>query len=490
MRGESTLREDDRGQSGVLGVALITALVVAGTVGIVALGTGVLADGRSDAQIESAEQAMTKLDATAALVALGRADTQRASISLQGVGENIDVDPEAGWMEVAIVKRSSGEQLNTVMNRTLGSIVYNNGDTEIAYQGGGVWKKVDGGSIMVSPPEFHYRGNTLTLPLITIESDDGSVASGNLVLKSTDTRNQTYPNPVLNGNFTNPLEPEKQVNVTVRSEYYGAWGRFFEQRTDGDVTYDHQNETVVVELVVPRSTIFDNPLIANPSGEQNLNGCGNIDCQRLRGKGDFELADDEIESEIGDCKDGDCINQSDSGEPTLSGGETYFFDSGLTNIDNFTVETHSGDVSLVVDGPVTLSNLKIEGEGTVRIYSRGKITIDKGYINADAANSPNQLIIYGHSEAVADEKKPDVLVQQNSNSAFKGLIYAPGSYVKVEGTTEFQGSIISYSMDVSGASSQTYAFSGSYELDLKNPGIAYINYLYVSSVRLQVNGTA
>ncbi|MFC7136784.1 hypothetical protein ACFQRB_10355 [Halobaculum litoreum] len=35
--------------------------------------------------------------------------------------------------------------------------------------------------------------------------------------------------------------------ITVGSTYYEAWGRFFEQRTSGDVVVDHGNETATVE---------------------------------------------------------------------------------------------------------------------------------------------------------------------------------------------------------------------------------------------------
>ncbi|MEA5386912.1 hypothetical protein VB773_13025 [Haloarculaceae archaeon H-GB2-1] len=39
--------------------------------------------------------------------------------------------------------------------------------------------------------------------------------------------------------------------MTVQSEYYEAWGTYFEQRTEGSVQYDHANERVTLTLVVP-----------------------------------------------------------------------------------------------------------------------------------------------------------------------------------------------------------------------------------------------
>ncbi len=89
---------------------------------------------------------------------------------------------------------------------------------------------------MVSPPEFHYRDATLTLPLVTVSG------SGTIRDRASITHNRTtshFPNTTRNANFTNPLEDGK-VNVTLQSEYYRAWGGYFEERTDGDVTYHRQ----------------------------------------------------------------------------------------------------------------------------------------------------------------------------------------------------------------------------------------------------------
>lgn len=484
MRGETTIGDDERGQSDVLGVALITALVVVGTVGIVALGSGVLSGAQVDAQIESAEQAMTKLDATAALVALGQSDTQRASVSLRGIDEQLNVHPSEGWMNVTIVNRSTGEYKSTVMNRTLGEITYENGDTKIAYQGGGVWKKVEGGSLMVSPPEFHYRGNTLTLPLITVENEGDGVYSGDLTLKSTETRDQRFPNK--SEGYSNPLPEEKQVNVTVHSEYYDAWGRFFAQRTDGEVTYDHPNNTVVVELVVPEEFPFDAPVIGTEEGQIDANGCSagtgadKEDCDEFYSYGDYPSADEEIEAQIEDCEDGNCKTQDASNE--LDGGATYYFDSGLSE-DDITIDTAVGDVTLVVNGDADLKNINVEGSNDVKIYVKGDVTIGGGgEINYPDGNSPDQFVTYIHSSG--DFK-------WDGKAFFKGLIYAPESHgdINGQGNGEFIGSIVIGTGDLNGLPAQTYTFPESFELGLGGPDLAYVNYLYVSSIELQVNGS-
>ncbi|MFC7194689.1 hypothetical protein ACFQL4_08535 [Halosimplex aquaticum] len=60
-------------------------------------------------------------------------------------------------MNVTIYNQSADET-KTLTNVTLGAVRYENGDHDIAYQGGGVWKGTEAGTTMLSPPEFHFRG--------------------------------------------------------------------------------------------------------------------------------------------------------------------------------------------------------------------------------------------------------------------------------------------------------------------------------------------
>jgi hypothetical protein len=125
----------------------------------------------------------------------------------------------------------------------------------MGYQGGGVWRATDTGGRMLSPPEFHYRNGTLTLPTVTLTGDEQ--LSGN-VMVTQNGETQTFPNrtkAATHGDeWLNPLTNHK-VNLTVGSDFYDGWGHYFEERTDGDVIYNEDDEEVTLELVVPA----DNP---------------------------------------------------------------------------------------------------------------------------------------------------------------------------------------------------------------------------------------
>ena len=243
-----------RGQSSVIGVVLVTAITVLGVTGLLLFGSTALMDARSQSQIGAAEHAMTQLDSRFSLVALGSAERQGATVDLRS-GASMTIDGDKGWMNVSVYNRSSNEVDQTVLNTTLGAIEYENDDTTVAYQGGGVWKKAgSSGSVMVSPPEFHYRQRggedpTLTLPLVVVRGN-GSVPGEATVSKAETIAK--FPN-ASDPDRTNPLQGG-QINVTVHSQYYEAWGAFFEERTGGTVEYDHDRQEVRIVLRVTKSS--------------------------------------------------------------------------------------------------------------------------------------------------------------------------------------------------------------------------------------------
>jgi flagellin-like protein len=250
-----------RGQSEVLGVVLLLAVTIAGTGLVVAFGSTALDDSKRSSEIDSAEHAMTQLDSKLSLVGLGGATSQTVSL---GVDSTTRVETDTGWMRVRVVNRTDETDETVVMNQTLGAVVYENGDTTVAYQGGGVWKRTGAGSTMVSPPEVHYRGTTLTLPLVTVDGS-GSLDHGAL-LERNGTVEPKYPDAT--AGLRNPLT-EVEVNVTVRSEYYRAWGQFFQQRTGGQAEFDHENTSVTLTLVTPTERPpISGGIISTASGDE------------------------------------------------------------------------------------------------------------------------------------------------------------------------------------------------------------------------------
>ncbi len=265
-----------RAQAGPLGFLLVFALVIAATTLIVALGSGAIGGTQETLDEERAEKAMTQFDSQAALVALGNSDVQRVDLSSGGTNA-YDVDDEAGQMTLSYTNQTNGNE-TTIFSESMGRIRYqtDNGDT-IAYQGGGVWRSDgNGNAVMISPPEFHYRDATLTLPLVTVGSS-GTIGDRAVISNAKTTR--YFPNATRNGAFSNPLE-NARVEVSVTSEYYRAWGKYFETRTDGAVEYDHSENKVTLALVTPleNTKITSATASLSASGSFDINGKAGSPC--------------------------------------------------------------------------------------------------------------------------------------------------------------------------------------------------------------------
>ena len=225
------MKRPDRAQSEVIGVVLLLGLTITAVGITVGLGSTALADVQSSADIQRIEGTMTQLDSKASLVAHGGSTSQRVRLG-PGRSADVRVDDDAGVMRIEVEAENAAGDLETATrNVTLGTIVYERGDDRVAYQGGGVWRSNGDGSWMVSPPEFHYRGDTLTLPLVTINGTDGRLGDAAVVTDAPGHPEGLFPA----GNVSNPLLGGN-VTVTVESEYAEAWGRFFETRTRANVT--------------------------------------------------------------------------------------------------------------------------------------------------------------------------------------------------------------------------------------------------------------
>ena len=238
----------DRGVSSNIGLILLLALTVAGAGVVVAVGSTALDDVQHRTSVDRAEHAMTLLDARAAVVGLGEGDTQTVRLGRTTSGDYA-ADADAGWINITHTNYTAGES-ETIYNESLGAVSYRTGGTTVAYQGGGVWRHSNGGTSMVSPPEFHYRGTTLTLPVLRVRSTDAATGETTATVRRDGQLTRVYPsesdyadgspydNPVRNGT----------VSVTVHSAYYQGWADYFRTRTTGTVSVDDTNKTATVVL--------------------------------------------------------------------------------------------------------------------------------------------------------------------------------------------------------------------------------------------------
>lgn len=234
-----------RSQSETLGFVLVVSMVILGSLTVVALGANALGQAEQGMSDERAETALTQFDSKAGLVALGQSDSQTVAFATDS-GEQFEVHEGEGWISVEVENRTDSTNDFTVIDQEpLGTVKYRTDGDQMAYQGGGVWKATDDGGQMVSPPEFHYRNGTLTLPAVNVTGD---AVLGNRAQITREGEVRQFPSETISQ--TNPLD-DHVVTVTVQSEYYRGWGGYFEERTEGEVEYDHGAEEVTLTLLSP-----------------------------------------------------------------------------------------------------------------------------------------------------------------------------------------------------------------------------------------------
>lgn len=246
--------------SETVGYSFILAIVVIAVGILVVIAFPIQSNIQDTAFVESQIQALTMLDSRISSVALGSSPSQLTRINLNGGVMNVRNDSD-NYLKV-IVSNETGYNV-TIFNETLGLIEYKLGDNRLIYENGGMFRIYPNGeSVMLSPPEFYYNGETLTFPVIRMRSSASAGGKGilSVVANSVEGTNIIYPN-LSSSLLLNPIYG-KQIKIRIKSDNYKAWERYIEERTDAvPLTNDVTKEVVVafnskpserpVDLVVP-----------------------------------------------------------------------------------------------------------------------------------------------------------------------------------------------------------------------------------------------
>ncbi len=274
------LKHSEDAVSEVVGYTLLLGIIVLaiGIISVTAL--PIIQDAKEKAYLKNVEQGFTVLDSKASLASLGKQPTQIVQMYTQVGGITVN-DSSFSHMTVTF---TNGTTTYVVYDESMGTIQYELGDNKIAYEGGGVFRKYhsEDDPVMITPPEFHYNGETLTLPIIRINSNESVGGTGVITLRlvSDQTSYVLFPNPDNNPEFTNPLLLGKQVNLVIKSDYYKAWAKYIEERTEATVTTNDVTKEVTVTLNVKPENQTQNlepPIdvygfnVANESALHNLN---------------------------------------------------------------------------------------------------------------------------------------------------------------------------------------------------------------------------
>ena len=418
----------DRAVSSPVGVILIIGMTVASVAALFAVGGAVVSDTRADAERTQMENAMSSFSSKASLVGLGESGDQRFSLGRTSEGD-VTIQPDAGTVTL---RTNSSENEGRVINSTsFGAIVYESGDTEIAYQGGGVWKKSGGHSRMISPPEYHYQLNTLTFPIMTVRGEGRSSGSVRGTVKTGDAVENWFPDRD-DDDLSNPLD-DGTVSIEVESRYCTGWESFFRERSQGSIAEScGDDDTVVVDLVVPFGLTADKSV----SG-RSITTNGNVDSDGFEDDVAAPSISPEVTSRIESCESEDCDSFPEG--DTIDPGD--YFEEGDYSFGDVTFDTTSGDTTVTIDGDLNLDgDIDIDGDGNVTMYVDGDVNLQPGDYNVQGAATQLAILVHTSGDSV----------DLTNNLDYAGIIYAPGSTIEMGGTTNIRGAVVGDDVSVQG----------------------------------------
>ncbi len=253
----------EKAVSEVVGYAIILGISITGVAMIILVGMPSIYKLQDMTVVKDVEQAFTLSSSKVSGTLIGDAPIRIAKINLGG--GTVTVEPNGTGRESYMVIKSANNTFSFTI--PMGKVKYTYGDRIVAYEGGGVWSKYpSGGSVMVFPPEFHYDGRTLMLPVINVNGNAtvGGKGTAAVVFKKNSTLVQ-FPNTTYT-NRTNPLNYSSTgvVYVNIISDFYDAWAEYARSLSFTNVSTNKTNRTTSIGFIVIPSTLGGNTAVTNP----------------------------------------------------------------------------------------------------------------------------------------------------------------------------------------------------------------------------------
>lgn len=267
-----SISSSEKAISEVMGAMIILAITIIGISMITLAGVPYIFKIQDMANVRNAEQTFTIIDSQASKAFFGDNPVQMIDMNLNsGI---LEVQPNGTGKESFIEinrKNITGDKIYLSM----GKLKYRLDERIVAYEGGGLWSKYpSGGSVMLSPPEFHYDGRTLTLPVISMEGNASIGGKGAASVSFTKKETiQVYPNT--SAGFisrVNPLDfnTSGKVFLNVTSEYYDAWADYARTMLYTRVNTSDSKKMAIIELTVVPNTLGRDTELTNPINLRGL----------------------------------------------------------------------------------------------------------------------------------------------------------------------------------------------------------------------------
>ncbi|WP_435361243.1 DUF7289 family protein [Haloarchaeobius sp. DFWS5] len=229
-----------RSISEILGLVLLFGMVAIGVATLLLFGSVAMTSLQEQATLDAAESTLHEVDGS-----LGGPDGEPVVVGLgQTDGEYHVVENGTLWFEV-------NDRPSCAATVDIGSLRYrDDAGNQLAYEVGGIWKETESGAVMVTPPDIRYLDGQLHVSLTNVSGEvDGSASELRAIQERTDSGSTSR---ILADLYDSPgCFPADNVTVTVRSDFYRAWGRYFEDELNASTTsVDPAAETASVGLFI------------------------------------------------------------------------------------------------------------------------------------------------------------------------------------------------------------------------------------------------
>ncbi len=208
---------DDRAVSDVLAFTIVFSIIITSVALTYTIGFGAIQDAQEGEQSRNAERAMVALGTNFEAVERGEVAGRAGQVALRGGA--LDV-PDDATMNVTVVNSSGATTSGDV---TIGSLTYTQEETELAYQGGGVFRSDDGNSIVVQQPQVRCGDDRAVVTIVQLVSDESGISgqtSVEITAAAQGSPSLVYPSETRSASA-------QQVTLNLSNTRHGeAWERY------------------------------------------------------------------------------------------------------------------------------------------------------------------------------------------------------------------------------------------------------------------------
>ncbi|MDW7731117.1 MAG: hypothetical protein SCH66_01665 [Methanolobus sp.] len=226
---------DNDAVSEIVDYSIILGIIVLATGIIIVAGVPMLENMQESQYTENIRQSFEVMALNMNKVVFGNAPSQSVELKMYGGALSVGRDNYVRIDLQVWNSSANAPEIESAVGHVVKNIENSYQDTIISYENTGVWAKYsDGEAVMVSEPRFTYANNAMVIPVAKIDGRQSLSGSGLVRVTADGGRKNIHL-----------YENVSQMNISVTSDYFEAWGRYFNESLQMPVVMvDSNNRTV------------------------------------------------------------------------------------------------------------------------------------------------------------------------------------------------------------------------------------------------------